>query len=130
MEREDLAASRLRVEEVGELGLDAGRLVQEWQRPAIGGEGIWETFAVALALSLDARERPTLLLGLNRAGRGAIDVEEVVDWAALEGKLANGHTRPGAQIRGSAVLQDPASVPELLVDFNTRSGFRVTRHPI
>ena len=75
MEGEDLAAARLGIEQVGKLGLDPGRLVQERQRPSVGREGVGQASAVALRLCLDAGEGPALLLGLDGARRGTIDIE-------------------------------------------------------
>ena len=100
-----------RVEQVGELRLDARRLVQEGQRPAVGGQCVGQALAVAPGLRLDAGERPARLLGLDRAGGRAIDVQEIVNGTALQRKLAHGDARSGCEFAAarSCTIQ-PASV--------------------
>ena len=114
-----------RVEQVGELRLDARRLVQEGQRPAVGGQCVGQALAVAPGLRLDAGERPARLLGLDRAGGRAIDVQEIVNGTALQRKLAHGDARSGCEICGGAVLHDPAGIGQLAVDPLAGSGFRL-----
>ena len=78
VEGEDLPAARLWVEEVGELRLLAGRLVEEGQRADTGhawpGPG-----GVLAGLRLDAvKASSPPWLGLERPDR-AVDVEHIVD---------------------------------------------------
>jgi len=93
--------------------------------PAVGRERVREALAVALRLLFDTGECPALLLGLDRARRGAVDVQQVVDRTALERELAHGHARPGAEVRGGAVLHDPAGIGQLAIDLLAGARFRL-----
>lgn len=110
MEGEDLAAAGLRVEQVRELRLDAGGLVQKGERASVRRERIREAFAVSLGLTLHAREGPAFRLSLNRARRRAIGVEQVIHRTTLQGELANCDSRRRVRIRGRAILNEPTSI--------------------
>ena len=84
MEGEDQTASRLRVEPVGELRLRAGALVQERERPLVGGKIVGQACAVFLRLDFDAGKGGTFGLGLDDARRLLVDVEQVVGGAVAK----------------------------------------------
>ena len=125
-----LAGPGYGVEEVGEPGLGAGRLVGERERPDRRGELVGEAGDVLAGLGLDADEGGADLLGLEHADRLAVHEEQVVGnaVAGLEGELADGDTchRPARGGRGQVdrpvVLDDPAGRGQLLVDLNARSS--------
>ena len=66
------------------------------------------------SLRLD-HSRRTPLFGLHRAGRRAIDVQQVVDRTGLQGELPNRHAMTTSGVGGSPILK-PARRMELLVD--------------
>ena len=81
MEGKHRAASRIRVQKIGELSLDAGAFVQERQRPARSGQEVREASAVLLRLHLNSRECIALRLRLHDTDRLFVHKQEVVSLA-------------------------------------------------
>lgn len=128
MEREDGAGSGLGVQQIREVRLLAGGLIEERKRAPVGREVAWEALAVSLGLSLDTAEGPPLLLGLDRPRDGAVDVEDVVNGPGLEGELTHGDAWASLDIGRAAILDEPARCFELTVDLLPSFLFRAP-HP-
>ena len=106
MKGKDRAASRLRVQPVGELRFRAGALVQEGEGTLVGGKVVGQAGAVLLRLHFDATQGEALRLGFDDAHGLPVDVEEVVGGAVawLEAELAYGDAAGGVQVDGAGVL--------------------------
>lgn len=136
VKREDLAAPRVRVETVGELGHFAGRFVGERKRALPGGDPLVQSFGVLPGLESDALERVARRLGFDDADGPPLDVEEVVGEAALrfavllplERVLPDGHAGACVDVHVAVVLNGPARRHELAVDLLAGALFRGQGH--
>lgn len=118
MEGEHAARTRLRIETIREVGFDAGRFVQERQRPAPGGQAGGQTLGITTGLRFDAGEGRALLLGLDHAAGTAIDIQQVVGGAMAfdQRKFADRNAVCGVQIDLGEILHRPAGGAEQRVD--------------
>lgn len=116
MERKDRAGPWFWVKQIREMSFLAGRLVEERERPAVGGETFGKALAVTLGLDLHPTESPSLFLRLDSPSHGPIHVQDVVDRAGLERKLPYSDAGPRMKIHGAAILNDPARCLELSID--------------
>ena len=111
MEREHPAAPRLRIEAVGEEGLDAGALEKKRQRPLPSAQRRWEPGAIPGGLRLDATEGYTDRLGFHRADGSSIHKQQVVSETRVQRKLAHRHPARCAQVgRARSCTAQPAAV--------------------
>lgn len=95
MEREDVAAARLRIKPVGEPRFLAGGFIAERQgRPPIR-QPERHTGHILGGLFFDTGEGHARRLGLDRADGFAVYEQGVIGFAGLEGKLANGDATGG-----------------------------------
>ena len=115
---EDTAAARLGIETVGEPGLDAGGLVEEWERPLGRRELGGDARRVLVGLHLDPGERRALFLGLDDADGLSVRVEKVIGSpkAVPQRELAHGNPSRRAEVQGLIVLHRPAGGLERGVD--------------
>jgi hypothetical protein len=83
----------MRVQPVGELGLDPSGFKQKRQRPAPGGQSGWQALGISLGLDLNTFERGAFFFGLNHAAGFAVHIEQVIGKAvaSIERKLTDGH---------------------------------------
>ena len=136
VEAEDIAAGRVGFKEIGEAGLDAGGLIEKWQRPARGREGLGSTLAVLLGLDFDANESRAFFFGLDDPDGLAVGKEQIVGLAkaVTEGKFADGNAAAGVDVGVGAVLDEPPSSDKHAVDglaglfFRRQSGLKALGH--
>ena len=93
MESENVAAARLRVQQVGEARFRPGGLVEERQRLAVRRKYLRQPVAVLARLGLHTGERVAGGFRLHDAGRLAIDVQQVIGgpMAGLQPELPDCH---------------------------------------
>lgn len=118
MKAEDLVATRIGFEKVGETRLNAGRLVQEGEGPTWCRQRLWNSLTVFLSLDLNADESGTFLLGLNDAYSCAVGEEQIVRFSVAVPKreFANGNTGARVDVGIRAVLDNPARLLQQDVD--------------
>ena len=123
MEGENVAAARVRVQQVGEARLQSGGFVEERQRSAVGGQNIRQPVAVPARLGLDAGERVAGRLGLDDAGRLPIDVQQVIGdaVAGFQAELAHRDAPCGGDVHRVSVLHGPTCL--LKQGVNLDAGF-------
>jgi hypothetical protein len=110
MNCEDLTTPGLRVKSVGELSLDASRLIEKRQRAEVGFEVIWEVLCVFRRLMLNSCEGTSLLFCLKRSNCVAIDEEQIISLkSALQREFPYGNTYPGVEVNFGSILNDPTS---------------------
>jgi len=109
-------ASGIGIESARELSLLAGRLVCERQGKVIMGDRVGQPLGVFLRLRFDAGQGVPLGLGLDDPDDLSISVQEVVRRTGLERELAHRDAKPRGDVHGLGVLNDPAALPQLLVD--------------
>jgi hypothetical protein len=104
------AGAGLRVQALGEVGLDAGGFIAERQGPHPGGQRSRQALRVAGGLHLDAGEGGARLLGLDHAGGFGVDVEQVVGKAVagVQGEFADRHATGGVDVGVRHVADMPA----------------------
>ena len=116
----------MRVHSVGEPGLNAGALIQEWQGTDVVRQVVQQARAVLPRLRLNASEAVTLGLGLDHARSSAVHIEQVVGGAVArpERKLPHRHAAGGTHVQSSDVLHHPASLLQQPVDIDSGALFR------
>ena len=107
------AGTRLGVQPLGEMGLDAGGFVAEGQRPHPGRQAGGQALRVAGRLQLHPGQGGALLFGLDHACGLAVDVQQVVGHAkaGVERKLADGHAFDRAAAGIDVGIRQVADVP-------------------
>ena len=101
VEGEHRARAWLRVAQIAEQGLDPGALVAERQRIGPGVEVLGQLGEVLLRLLGEARERGASLLGLDDAGRPAVDEQKIVASPAGSGNSRTATPRPALRFSSS-----------------------------
>jgi hypothetical protein len=115
---EDRAAARVWVEQVREARDFTSAEIEERQGTDRGRQFSRETIGVALRLDLDAGQGMADRLGLEDAGRLALDEEHVVREPVPRGQpeLADSHATAGVDVHLLAILDNPARLAQRLVD--------------
>ncbi len=126
MEGKHGAGAGLRVQAIGEVGLDAGGFKAERQRPAPSGQAGRQALRIPGRLHFNTGERGALFLGLDHAGGFGVDVQQVVGKAVagVEGKLADRHATGGVDVGIRHVADMPAGRSKKRVDGLSRPGLR------
>ncbi len=124
VEGEHLSRSRVGVQQVGEPGLDAGRLVEERQRTHDLGERVGKAVGVLARLPGDAREGGADRLGFDRPGSTTVDEAQVVGAPvrSLHDELADGDASRRDQVHRRVVLHRPSRRHEHSVDGDTSTS--------
>ena len=115
MEGEDFTASEVGFQGVRELGRLPCRLIGEWEREVVVREILRKPKGVFAGLGLHTLERKALGLGLHDADRLPVRVQEVVRKARVQRELTDGDAQPFAQVDCVGILNDPTSIPKVLV---------------
>ena len=119
-----------RIELVGELRFDSGRLVSERQWLAPFAVNFEKILAVFPRLFLDTNECMTFGLRFDSANGFSIDEEEVIDFVTIfQKRFSNRNPLPCGQIDRAAVLQNPAALRQQPIDFFTREFFWAGHEP-
>ena len=125
VEREHAAGAWLRIEAVGESRFRASGLIRERQRVAPARQAGGQPLGVFLSLVFHAAQRDALLLGLDDAGRLAIDIQQVIREAvAGQRELADRHAARGVDAGLVRVLNVPAREAEQPIDLFAGALFR------
>ena len=132
VEGEDGASAGVGVALVGEVGFDAGRLVEERERvgPALGNELL--RLGVASGLLFDGTEGRAELLGLDDPERLALHEQHVVSRTALGLDLAEGDSPARVEIQVFRCLHLPTGSGEHRIDLlaGLFLGLLVRRHRV
>lgn len=128
---EDRATSRVGIETVGEMRLDAGAPVAERERADAGRQMRGKPLAVLGRLDFDTGESRPLLFRLDDTGSPPVHVEEVIGEAVarLEREVAEGHATGRMDVRLDGVLHGPPGVREHPVYLFAGLVFRLLCHP-
>ena len=128
VEGEDFPTSSVWFEGVGEAGHFTCGLVGERQGEPVVRKILRQATFVFAGLGLDTRQRIALRLGFHDADSLAVGIEHVVGVAGFERELTDGDPDPFAKIDGVGILNDPTSIPKVLVDQDSGLLFWGERH--
>lgn len=125
MEIVDAARARLGVAVVAEVGLDAGRFVDERERTGgDGGERFGQVRRVVAGLIGHAGKGDALFFRLDDTDGLPVDDEQVVTRAGFQRHFAKDDTARRAEVQFFVILHDPAGGDEIGVDGDAGFGFR------
>ena len=109
---------------------DAGRFVVGvlWDESALKGSLQYRLAEAGVRLNFHAGERVAGGLGLDYADGFTVGIEHVIDAAGSQRELPDGDARGGVDVHFVAVLDDPAALVKLAVDYLASLLFRCPRH--